>query len=176
MIYVSLTRGDNEKICWLFMTSVAASLSPISLSLSLRFFLRRALVPRCYRFRCTRTTSRLPINFSLATHPTKLTVSVPFDRDRGPSLSYNFLLKRNRYQVSSVLSFPRYSRKENLWTEKMFPSTLECDFSRDFSIGNRSESDRSVDRRKRKRRFRSKGEGGRGKTVFTGRHYFPAHV
>lgn len=95
MIYVSLTRGDNEKICWLFMTSVAASLSPISLSLSLvflRFFLRRTLVPRCYRFRCTRTTSRLPINFSLATHPTKLTVSVPFDRDRGPSLSYNFLL------------------------------------------------------------------------------------
>lgn len=156
MIYVSLTRGDNEKICCLFMTSVAASLSPISLSLSLvflRFFLRR------YRSRCTRRTSRLPINFSLPTHPTKLTLSpLPLTE----VLSYNFLLASKGIDIEFRLALSSRISAEILGGEEI------CGWRRWFfhsgvRFFDRKVIDRSTEEAKK---AVSREKGGR-KTVFT---------
>lgn len=154
MIYVSLTRGDNEKICCLFMTSVAASLSPISLSLVfLRFFLRR------YRSRCTRRTSRLPINFSLPTHPTKLTLSpLPLTE----VLSYNFLLASKGIDIEFRLALSSRISAEILGGEEI------CGWRRWFfhpgvRFFDRKVIDRSTEEAKK---AVSREKGGR-KTVFT---------
>lgn len=166
MIYVSLTRGDNEKICCLFMTSVAASLSPISLSLVfLRFFLRR------YRSRCTRRTSRLPINFSLPTHPTKLTLSpLPLTE----ILSYNFLLASKGIDIEFRLALSSRISVEILGGEEI------CGWRRWFfhsgvRFFDRKVIDRSI-RRSEKGGFEGKGRAENCFHGFTWLHYFPAHV
>lgn len=78
MIYVSLTRGDNEKICWLFMTSMAANgplplLCPFpSLFHDFSFAQEREPSVATVFLALTRIHGAF-INFSLAFHPTKLT-------------------------------------------------------------------------------------------------------